>query len=131
MTPLDRLTAALSVAASAIRCRSGEKPLTVRELVVLLVLGACEEEPRFSQLAKLAGLPSLPALTRILDRLAAEGLAERIADDCDRRTVRIRLTEGGRTLLAHLEKAMIGEKAPTEAPQVGRQTPPASRYAWR
>lgn len=73
-----------------------------------MVLGAHRDEPRFGQLAVLAGLPNLSTLTRILDRLAAEGLAERIADGRDRRTIRIRLTGGGSALLARMERAMAG-----------------------
>ncbi len=40
-----------------------------------------------------------PTMTRVVDALVADGLAERIADPADRRIVRVRATEKGRDLL--------------------------------
>ncbi len=40
-----------------------------------------------------------PTMTRIVDALVAEGLAERVADPADRRIVRVRATDRGRDLL--------------------------------
>ena len=40
-----------------------------------------------------------PTMTRVVDALVADGLAERIADPADRRIVRVRATEKGRNLL--------------------------------
>jgi DNA-binding MarR family transcriptional regulator len=40
-----------------------------------------------------------PTMTRIVDALVADGLAERAADPADRRLVRVAATAGGRALL--------------------------------
>ena len=40
-----------------------------------------------------------PTMTRVVDALVGDGLAERVADPADRRIVRVRATEKGRDLL--------------------------------
>lgn len=40
-----------------------------------------------------------PTMTRIVDALVAEGLAERVADPADRRIVRVRASDRGKDLL--------------------------------
>lgn len=42
------------------------------------------------------------AVTRLIDRLVAKGLVERIADPADRRSVRVELTEAGRRVTPKL-----------------------------
>jgi DNA-binding MarR family transcriptional regulator len=44
-----------------------------------------------------------PDVTRLLDRLAARGLVERLRDAADRRVVRARITARGRELLGRLD----------------------------
>ncbi|MFC5145500.1 MarR family winged helix-turn-helix transcriptional regulator [Streptomyces aureoversilis] len=51
-----------------------------------------------------AAMVSPGAITNRLDRLEDKGLVERIRDRADRRSVRIRLTERGRTLI---DEAMV------------------------
>jgi DNA-binding MarR family transcriptional regulator len=43
---------------------------------------------------------SAPTVTRLVDRLEQAGLMRRLADELDRRVVRVELTEAGRDLLA-------------------------------
>ncbi len=47
-----------------------------------------------------------PDVTRLLDRLEARGLVERLRDATDRRVVRARITAPGRELLGRLDKAV-------------------------
>lgn len=42
---------------------------------------------------------SVPAISRTLKNLENKGFVERIADECDRRSIRISVTESGRELL--------------------------------
>lgn len=48
-----------------------------------------------------------PTVSKTINRLAAEGLVERIASDVDSRIVLVRLTEQGRSKLAELETLMV------------------------
>jgi len=62
------------------------------------------------------GLPTLeiaermvarsPNITRLIDKMAAKGFAERHAVDNDRRVIRISVTERGRGLLAELDQGV-------------------------
>ena len=71
-------------------------------------------------------LLSQPALSRLVDRLAARGLVQRIADSRDLRTVRLALTEDGRALQRRVGRrharsvahAMRSELTPTELDQL-------------
>jgi DNA-binding MarR family transcriptional regulator len=47
-----------------------------------------------------------PAITRALDRLGELGLASRVTDPFDRRSVHVQQTQAGRTYLRDLEAAM-------------------------
>ncbi|MFG2086987.1 MULTISPECIES: MarR family winged helix-turn-helix transcriptional regulator [unclassified Spirillospora] len=49
-----------------------------------------------------AAMVTSGAITNRIDRLAARGLVERIRDDGDRRSVRVRLTEPGWTLIEEI-----------------------------
>ena len=79
--------------------------LAMREYDVLYTLAKCESRTgapgpgaaRFGELQQRV-LLSQPALSRMVDRLAARGLVERVGDDEDRRAVRVRLTPEGREL---------------------------------
>src|SRR5262245_28370656 len=71
------------------------------------------------------GLPTLeiaqrmlarsPNITRLIDKMAAKGLAERHAQPADRRVVRIAATTRGRSLLAELDGAVEGVLAKLSA----------------
>ncbi|MEM8753563.1 MAG: MarR family transcriptional regulator [Pseudomonadota bacterium] len=67
-------------------------------------------------------LAKQPTMTRRIDRLAAEGLVERIAGDGDRRRVLVRLTAVGRARAATLvaeaqahERRLLATYSPAEA----------------
>jgi DNA-binding MarR family transcriptional regulator len=76
------------------------------------------------------GLPTLeiaermvarsPNITRLIDKMAAKGLAERHAVERDRRVVRISVTERGRSLLADLDQAVEAMLAKLGALQPAR-----------
>ena len=46
------------------------------------------------------------ATTRLIDRLAAKGLVERLRSDTDRRVVRLSLTPAGRAVAAHIPQVL-------------------------
>ena len=69
--------------------------VSMREYDVLYTLSKCAAPMRLSELNERV-LLSQPALSRMVDRLAARGLVSRVADPADRRGVRISLTEAGR-----------------------------------
>jgi DNA-binding MarR family transcriptional regulator len=79
-----------------------------------------------SMLAERA-LSQQPTLTKVLDRMAAEGLIVRLADAADRRRVSVRLTEKGQRLAAELiplarehEARVLAGYAPREAAALKR-----------
>lgn len=74
-----------------------EHDLTMREYDVLYTLAKCPEPARIGELQS-GVLLSQPALSRMVDRLTARGLVERVADETDGRAVRVRLTAAGREL---------------------------------
>jgi DNA-binding MarR family transcriptional regulator len=63
------------------------------------LLGAVSERPRrITELARFVGLTQ-PGITTVVKSLEQRGLTRREPDPGDRRAVRIRLTERGRTLI--------------------------------
>lgn len=67
-------------------------------LTQLRVLGIVRDrEPRISDLAAFLGLDK-STLSGLVDRAAARGLIERVRNDDDARSVRVRLTGDGRAL---------------------------------
>jgi DNA-binding MarR family transcriptional regulator len=70
--------------------------VSMREYDVLYTLSKCPEPIRLSDLNRHV-LLSQPALSRLVDRLAARGLVERGSDPADGRGVRLSLTAAGRS----------------------------------
>jgi DNA-binding MarR family transcriptional regulator len=96
----DAWEAMLSAHASLMRCFSAEEvwaDISMKEYDVLYTLSKCPEPIRITDLNQHV-LLSQPALSRLVDRLAARGLVQRTADRRDLRTVRLSLTEDGRVL---------------------------------
>ena len=50
---------------------------------------------------------SRPVVTRLLDRLEAKGLVERLNDREDRRSVSVRISEPGRLLIEYMDAAAV------------------------
>ena len=71
--------------------------ISMREYDVLYTLSKCPGPARMSELNRHV-LLSQPALSRLVDRLAARGLVERSPDAADGRGVRLGLTAAGREL---------------------------------
>jgi DNA-binding MarR family transcriptional regulator len=69
--------------------------LTMREYDVLYTLSKCHKPVRLGELHRHV-LLSQPALSRMVERLAARGLIERKADLADGRGIRLSLTQSGR-----------------------------------
>ena len=93
----DAWEALLSAHASLMRRFSAEdvwEDISMKEYDVLYTLSKCPEPIRPTDLNQHV-LLSQPALSRLVDRLAARGLVRRIADSRDLRTVRLSLTERG------------------------------------
>ena len=96
----DAWEAMLSAHATLMRRFSAEElweDISMKEYDVLYTLSKCTEPIRLTDLNQHV-LLSQPALSRLVDRLAARGLVQRIADSRDLRTVRLSLTEDGRAL---------------------------------
>jgi DNA-binding MarR family transcriptional regulator len=124
----DAWEALLSAHASLMRRFSAEdvwEDISMKEYDVLYTLSKCPEPIRLTDLNQHV-LLSQPALSRLVDRLAARGLVQRIADSRDLRTVRLELTEDGRALQRRVgrrharsvARAMRSELTPAELEQL-------------
>ncbi|MFI6480256.1 MarR family winged helix-turn-helix transcriptional regulator [Nonomuraea sp. NPDC050663] len=58
-----------------------------------------------------AAMVTSGAITNRIDRLASRGLVERIRDDADRRSVRVKLTDQGWTLIERLVPLHVANEA--------------------
>ena len=124
----DAWEAMLSAHASLMRRFNAEEvweDISMKEYDVLYTLSKCPEPIRLTDLNQHV-LLSQPALSRLVDRLAARGLVQRIADSRDLRTVRLALTEDGRALQRRVgrrharsvARAMRSELTPDELDQL-------------
>jgi DNA-binding MarR family transcriptional regulator len=96
----DGWEALMSAHASLVRRFNAEdvwEDLSMKEYDVLYTLSKCPEPIRQTDLNKHV-LLSQPALSRMVDRLADQGLVDRVADPGDRRGLRLSLTEEGRVV---------------------------------
>jgi DNA-binding MarR family transcriptional regulator len=124
----DAWEAMLSAHATLMRRFSAEEvweAISMKEYDVLYTLSKCPEPIRLTDLNQHV-LLSQPALSRLVDRLAARGLLQRIADSRDLRTIRLSLTEDGRALQRRVgrrharsvARAMRSELTPAELDQL-------------
>jgi DNA-binding MarR family transcriptional regulator len=124
----DAWEALLSAHASLIRRFSAEEvweDISMKEYDVLYTLSKCQQPIRLTDLNRHV-LLSQPALSRLVDRLAARGLVQRVADSRDLRTVRLALTEDGKGLQRRVGRrharsvaqAMRSELTPAELAQL-------------
>lgn len=94
----DAWEALMSAHASLVRRFNAQDvwgDLTMREYDVLYALSKCGNPISLTELNRHV-LLSQPALSRMVDRLAARGLISRCANPADRRGVALSLTEQGR-----------------------------------
>jgi len=99
--------------------------VSMREYDVLYTLSKCPAPIRISELNRHV-LLSQPALSRMVDRLAERGLIERRPDRADGRSVRLALTDAGRTVQRDIgrehargvARAMTADLAPAELKQL-------------
>jgi DNA-binding MarR family transcriptional regulator len=99
--------------------------ISMKEYDVLYTLSKCAEPIRLTDLNQHV-LLSQPALSRMVDRLAARGLVRRAADDRDHRGLRLSLTEDGRAVQHRVGRrhgrsvaqAMLAELTPAELRQL-------------
>jgi DNA-binding MarR family transcriptional regulator len=114
----------LAAHASLIRRFGAEdvwEDVSMKEYDVLYTLSKCPAPINLSELNRHV-LLSQPALSRMVDRLAARGLVERCADPVDGRGVRLTLTEAGRATQRRIgrrharsvARAMLAELTPAE-----------------
>jgi DNA-binding MarR family transcriptional regulator len=93
----DAWEALMSAHASLIRRFNAEdvwEDFSMKEYDVLYTLSKCPAPIRQTDLNRHV-LLSQPALSRMVDRLADQGLVDRVVDPADRRGVRLSLTEEG------------------------------------
>ena len=96
-----------------------------REYDVLYTLSKCPEPIRQTDLNRHV-LLSQPALSRMVDRLADQGLVERVVDPGDRRGLLLSLTEEGRAVQRRIgrrhgrsvAREMLGRLTPDELRQL-------------
>ena len=99
--------------------------LSMKEYDVLYTLSKCPEPIRLTDLNRHV-LLSQPALSRMVDRLADQGLVDRVVDAGDRRGVRLSLTEEGRAVQRRIGRRhgrsvaceMLSELTPAELRQL-------------
>lgn len=94
---LTALLAAARALAAEVRRAGASSQLTTAQFFVLSLLA--ERDHSVSDLARTLRV-AMPTVTQSLDSLVAKMLAERYADERDRRQVWLRVTEDGRRLLA-------------------------------
>jgi DNA-binding MarR family transcriptional regulator len=116
--------AVLSAHASLIRRFSaddGWEDISMKEYDVLYTLSKCPEPISLTDLNQHV-LLSQPALSRMVDRLAARGLVRRTADTRDHRGVRLSLTQDGQAVqhrvgrrhARSVAQAMLAQLTPAE-----------------
>jgi DNA-binding MarR family transcriptional regulator len=124
----DAWEALLSAHASLMRGFAAEdvwEDFTMKEYDVLYTLSKCPDPIRIGELNRHV-LLSQPALSRLVDRLAARGLVSRTADPSDGRSVRLALTADGLAVQRRIGRrhgrsvaqAMLGSLTPLELRQL-------------
>ena len=124
----DAWEALMSAHASLIRRFNAEEvweDLSMKEYDVLYTLSKCPEPIRQTDLNRHV-LLSQPALSRMVDRLADQGLVDRVVDPGDRRGLRLSLTEEGRVVQRRIgrrhgrsvAREMLKELTPDELRQL-------------
>jgi DNA-binding MarR family transcriptional regulator len=124
----DAWEALLSAHASLTRAFNAEdvwEDLSMKEYDVLYTLSKCPEPIRLTDLNRHV-LLSQPALSRMVDRLADQGLIDRTVDTGDRRGVRLSLTPEGRAVQRRIgrrhgrsvAREMLGQLTPDELRQL-------------
>ena len=127
----DAWEALLSAHASLIRRFSAEEvweDISMKEYDVLYTLSKCPEPIRPTDLNQHV-LLSQPALSRLVDRLAARGLVQRVADSRDLRTVRLSLELAeliAKVAAIGLPALILPVAAPEPRPPVKPPTNPVS-----
>jgi DNA-binding MarR family transcriptional regulator len=124
----DSWEALMSVHATLTRRFNAEdvwEDLSMKEYDVLYTLSKCPEPIRLTALNRHV-LLSQPALSRMVDRLADQGLVDRVIDAGDRRGLRLSLTEEGRAVQRRIgrrhgrsvAREMLKELTPAELRQL-------------
>ena len=122
-TLMQELAQALSRAERSVTrqlgCALEAEGSTIEQWRILLLLADGRGHP-MSEIAEFALIPA-PSLTRLIDRMVADGLVHRTADARDRRRVRVHLTRRGRALhrrlgdrLARDQHAILAGAEPAE-----------------
>jgi DNA-binding MarR family transcriptional regulator len=123
-TMMEELAQALSRAERYVTRRLGDalEPVgcTVEQWRILRLLADGAGHP-MSEIAEFALVPA-PSLTRLIDRMATDGLVYRRADERDRRRVLVQITRRGRALhratrerVALEHEALLADADPAEA----------------
>jgi DNA-binding MarR family transcriptional regulator len=97
----EALLAAHSVLIRQFAARGSWDDISMKEYDVLYTLSKCQAPISLTELNRHV-LLSQPAMSRMVERLAARGLIDRCADAADRRGVRLSLTQAGRDLQARI-----------------------------
>ena len=83
--------------------------ITVNQYNVLRILRGAHPEPRTCGEIAERMIDRDPDITRLLDRLAKQGLIERTRDDADRRVVRTGITAEGLAVLGRLDVPVVSQ----------------------
>jgi DNA-binding MarR family transcriptional regulator len=120
---LEGLAQALSRAERSLTARLGEaleqEECSVDRWRILLLLADGDGHP-MSEIAEFALVPA-PSLTRLVDRMATDGLVHRRVDERDRRRVLVHLTRKGQALhrraaerIERAERALVAGSDPVQ-----------------
>jgi len=105
----DQLHRLLSALLVVIRDPSGRDP-SLRQLSVLFVVASASNRPTIRGLAATLNIPK-PSVSRAVDKLEQLGLAKRVPDSADRRSVLVGATRAGIAMTARLGAAYAARTA--------------------
>lgn len=87
--------------------RAAKAGVTLQQFNVLRILRGQMPNPSTNSLIKSRMVSHTPDISRLVDRLAAKGLAARSKNKADKRALDVVITEAGLTLLESMEEDML------------------------
>jgi DNA-binding MarR family transcriptional regulator len=124
LSPVDGLAQLSFVIQGMLECQAAGHDLSMAQVRLLGVLR--DRTPTMNELARLLGLDK-SSTTGLVDRAERRGLVVRVPSATDRRSMRVSLTDGGRSLVSRAAagfeadvSAMLGLLAPRDRDTLAR-----------